>query len=45
MDCSGEKLTSSAIAQFLPGMLETLKEQQQQQMWFGGDGKDKLVNI
>lgn len=44
MDCSGEKLASSAIAQFLPGMLETLKEQQQQ-MWFGGDGKDKLVNI
>lgn len=29
MDCSGE-LISNAIAQFLPGMLETLKEQQQQ---------------
>lgn len=28
MDCSEEKLISNAIAQFLLGMLETLKEQQ-----------------
>lgn len=47
MDCSGEKLISNAIAQFLPGMLETLKEQQQQnrnrrqQMWLLG-GMEKM---